>query len=66
MQFCKFMFPPSCIERTYCMNWSLFRLHMFKRTNAYVEGNSCRDLCICVGHGRAVENAQWLLLLQKQ
>ena len=26
------------------MNWSLFRMHMFKRTIAYVEGNSCRDV----------------------
>ena len=32
-----------CLQRTYCINWSLFRMHMPKRTIAYVEGNSCRD-----------------------
>ena len=26
------------------MNWSLFRMHMFKRTITYGEGNSCRDV----------------------
>ena len=88
-------------QRTYCMNWSLFGMNTFKRTSAYVEGNSCRgvesvhsysnaalfakafalvcfvvfiyysylfwlNLCIYVGHGRAIGTAQWLLLLQKQ
>ena len=33
-----------CLWRTYCINWSLFRMHMPKKTIAYVEGNSCTDV----------------------